>query len=347
MPANKTKNVYHGLHPLFFALVLLAAPILAASKEQSRPQGSPAKSATSSTKMEKIRLALNWKPEPEFGGFYQASLGELFSQRGLETEIIVGGSGTPVVPMIAAGKAEFGISSADEVLLARARGADVVAIFAVYQTNPQGIMVHAKRGFKNLAEVFSSDGVLAMQRGLPYAEFLQRKFSRSKVQIVPYLGGIQNFLVDEKYSQQCFVTAEPIAARQAGKEVQTFLVADVGFNPYTAVVITRESTIRDRRGMVLRFVQAVRGGWEEYLKDPTSANSFMHKLNSSMDLETFAASAKAQQNLISLGDAKENYLGYMSNERWSELAKQLIDLGLIKDASKIPSINKAFVNFAP
>jgi ABC-type nitrate/sulfonate/bicarbonate transport system substrate-binding protein len=41
----------------------------------------------------KIRLALNWKPEPEFGGFYAAP----FSNNGLDVEILPGGAGTPTV----------------------------------------------------------------------------------------------------------------------------------------------------------------------------------------------------------------------------------------------------------
>ncbi len=45
--------------------------------------------------------------------------------------------------MVEAGKVEFGIAAADEVVLARDRGTDIVAVFATYQTNPQGIMVHA------------------------------------------------------------------------------------------------------------------------------------------------------------------------------------------------------------
>src|SRR6266576_1475834 len=89
----------------------------------------------------KIRLALNWKPDPQFGGFYAAP----YQKHGLDVEILPGGAGTPTVQMIGAGSTEFGITSADELVVARSRGNDVVALFAVFQTNPQGIMVHASR----------------------------------------------------------------------------------------------------------------------------------------------------------------------------------------------------------
>jgi len=52
---------------------------------------------------------------------------------------------------VAAGQVEFGITSADSLLMARDRGADLVAIYAAYQTFPEGIMVHASRGLESMA----------------------------------------------------------------------------------------------------------------------------------------------------------------------------------------------------
>src|ERR1700675_4310446 len=117
----------------------------------------------------RIRLALNWKPDPQFGGFYAAP----FQKHGLDVEILPGGAGTPTVQMIGAGSAEFGVISADELVVARSRGNDVVALFAVFQNNPQGIMVHASRNLKTLGDLLTSGGTLALQRGLPYARLLQ------------------------------------------------------------------------------------------------------------------------------------------------------------------------------
>src|SRR3954466_3234635 len=83
---------------------------------------------------DKVNLALNWVPEPEFGGIYEAKRGGAFDKNGIDADIQPGGAGTPTGPMAAAGQADFAVSSADEVIVARARGADVVAVFAIYQT---------------------------------------------------------------------------------------------------------------------------------------------------------------------------------------------------------------------
>ena len=74
-------------------------------------------------KPSKTRLALNWKPDPQFGGFYAAP----YDKYGLAVDLLPGGAGTPTVQMIGAGTADFGIVSADELIVARSKGNDVVA----------------------------------------------------------------------------------------------------------------------------------------------------------------------------------------------------------------------------
>jgi NitT/TauT family transport system substrate-binding protein len=313
---------------LSLALALALFPVAA-------PPAEPAKPAA-------IKLALNWKAEPEFGGFYAAKLAGAFEKRGLNVEIIEGGAGTPVVQMVANSKVPIGIAAADEVVLSQARGADVVALFAVYQVNPQGIMVHPERGFRSIGDVFAAPGTLAIQSGAPYTLFLQAKFPKAKVKLVPYAGGIAQFLTDANYSQQCFVSAEPLLAKKKNKPVASFLIADAGFNPYGTVVVARRQYIEKNSKQVRDWIQAIRDGWGDYLRAPESANAWMVKLNPSMDGETMKESAEVQKPFILAADTPSQELGKMSAERWTTLVNQLFDLKLIK---KRPSVEKLYQNF--
>jgi NitT/TauT family transport system substrate-binding protein len=281
----------------------------------------------------KLGVALNWKPEPEFGGLYAALDGGAFARRGLDVEI-TGGPGAPVVQMISAGQVEFGVVSADEVMIARDRGADVVAVFATYQTNPQGLMVHAERGIASLADLFAAGGRLAVEPGLPYVKFLQRSYDLSHVEIVPYGYSIAPFLQDPEMSQQVFVTAEPIAARRQGAHPQVFLIAQSGYDPYAAVYATRGALVRDDPGRVRAFVAALREGWRRYLDDPAATNARMGRLNPEMDAESFRLAAQAQAPLVEDDWTRAHGLGAMSGERWTALGGQLLALGLIDRAPR-------------
>lgn len=279
-------------------------------------------------------FALNWKPEPEFGGFYEALLSKYYEQAGLKIQILPGGAGQPVTQMVAAKKVKFGIAAADEVILARAQGAKIVALFAVYQDDPQGFMTRSERNFKTLREVFQSEGTVALQKGLPFSLWIEKQFAPIKAKIVPYTGGISTFIRDPRFSQQCFVTSEPLAAKKEKINAKTFLLSESGFNPYLTVVIAHEDTLSAENKTVKAFLDATRKGWTAYLAHPETTNAAMQKMNSAMDLATFNEVSEVQKKFIQTKETREKGLGFMSKERWTKLYAQLVELGLVKAGMK-------------
>jgi NitT/TauT family transport system substrate-binding protein len=228
--------------------------------------------------------------------------------------------------MIGAGSAEFGIVSADEIVLARDRGNDVVALFAVYQDCPQGLMTHAERAFDSIDDIFSSDGTVALQRALPYARLLERRYGFDRVRIVPSPGGdITQFLADRNFTQQCFITSEPLAAGRKGVRTRTFLVKEAGYNPYTTVLATSRQYLAGHPKEAAAMVAAVKDGWTHYLADPKPANDVMRQHRPDMDAATFIESADAQRPLIQ--PQPDQPIGLMTPQRWQALIGQLKELG--------------------
>ncbi len=286
--------------------------------------------APSNARAETLTIQLNWKPEPQFGGFYAAEVLGHYKSAGLDVKVEPGGSGAPTLQMVAAGRVPFAIVSGDELVIARSRGLDVVALFAVYQTNPQGIMTRADRGLTDISQIFDRPGVLAMQRGLPYAIYLERKYGFKTLDIVPSpFGDLTAYRTRDNYAMQCFVTSEPLSARKIGIEPKTFLIAEAGFNPYTTVLVTRRDQLERHAERTRTLVEAVRLGWRDYLADPGPTNRAMQAINPSMDAETFTQSAAAQKPLIETPETAANGLGSMTIERWQQLIDQLADMKLI------------------
>lgn len=283
----------------------------------------------------RVKLALNWVPEPEFGGFYAAREAGDYKAEGIDVEIIKGGSGAPVVQMLGAGQVDFAVTGADEVLAIANKGVQLVPLFACYQTSPAGIMAHSARA--TLSDVFAS-GTVALTPGLAASLFLKKKYGFDKVTIVPYDGGVARFLTDEAYSQQCFVTSEPVLVRRKGHSPRVFLLADEGFNAYSTLLVTSRQALAKAPDLVARFVRATRRGWERYLADPGPANAVMAALNPAMDRETFAEVAAAQKPLVENADTRANGLGTMRRERWETLSKQLVELGILERAPDLDGI---------
>jgi NitT/TauT family transport system substrate-binding protein len=319
----------------FLVLVACCLAPCAGCKDDAATGGQPATGPSGTPAPAKVRLTLDWKPEPEFGGFYAAKQSGAFAQNGLDVDIRSAGAGAPTWQLVANGQTDFATTAADQVLIARAAGADVVALFAVYQTSPQAVMAHKARGFTSLKDVFQNEGVLAAEDNA-WLQHCRKQFAPLKVKLTGYGGGVAGFLARPDYAQQCFVFSEPILARKQdpAADPQTFLVAESGYNPYTTVVITSGETLRTHAGRARAMADACRAGWRAYLDDPAAANAVMSQLNTDMDLDTFTQGAAAQKSLIETDETKTIGLGGMTAARWSALAQQLLDLGVLKDAPK-------------
>jgi NitT/TauT family transport system substrate-binding protein len=282
----------------------------------------------------KVRVQLNWVPEPEFGGIYAAQRQGFYASHGLDVEILKGGPDVPAVPMAAAGRVEFAVASADEVVSLREKGADVVALFATFQTSPQGIMVRADRSVTDIPSLLRAGGTLIAQPGLAYLKYLGRHYGLDRMRIVPYGSGAMSQFLDRSrhdVAMQCFVTAEPLVAKREGLPAKVFLVADTGFNPYTTVIVTSAGYLRSHRQACRGLVAALREGWRSYLTDPGPVNRVMERLNPAMNLATFDAAAHAEKPLIETGWTAAHGLGSMTLARWTALISQLKQLDVIDE----------------
>lgn len=273
------------------------------------------------------KLALNWKAEPQFGGFYQAQM------NGAPIEITEGGSGTPTIQMLVFGKTDMAIVSAEEILISNEKNPknQVIALFATFQTNPQILMTRQERNIKNIQDLLSKEGIIAAQNGLTYVSFLKKKYPNSKVQWVPYLGGISGILKEKNYAQQGFLTSEPLLAEKAGIKTTSFLIADEGFNPYTTVVAVRKSDWEKNKKDYVTLMKNFESSWRAYAQNPKPTNEKMAKINKALDLQTFQKSAETQTPLL-FGKGKS--IGPMKELRWQQLINSLRDLRVIKSDLK-------------
>ncbi len=234
--------------------------------------------------------------------------------------------------MVASGQVDFGIVSGDEIAIARANGADVVAIFAVFQKSPYAFMLREESPIQDIKGLLQSDSTIAVVKGLPFVTYLEKKLGVGKAKLVPYTGGITNFLADKNFAQQCFISSEPLLAAKQGVKTKTFLVADTGFNPYTVVLATNGATLKKKPELVKAMVKAVKAGWEAYLKDPVKTHEHIATLNPAMTVEAMSGIHKVESAFIESADTKKHGLGHMTMERWKELSAQLQDIGLTKKA---------------
>ncbi len=292
---------------------MLLALALACATEAPAPQ------AVAAPEPLRVRVALNWYPEPEFGGYYAAEAAGLYDKAGLDVEILPGGPGAPVLELLASGQAEVAVAAAEDLLVRRAKGLDAVAVLPGLQDSPAGLLVHAGRA-TSLAKV---KGRVAIEQGAPFQRFLAATYGwEGQVEVVPTTGSLGPFAADEALAMQAFVTAEPCVAEAQGLAV-TFLPArESGWNPYASVAVVAGGAVD--APWVKAFRDATIEGWNLYLKEPGAANALITRGNLNMTPALLTCISARQAPFVTGSDGG---VGAMTKARWDALAAALTKVG--------------------
>ncbi len=314
---------------LLIAVVSLALTGCGGSNRSPTKEETGAASRTNEDAGTPLKLALNWYPDSQHGGFYAAQELGHFRAAGLDVEIVPGGPAVPVIQNVALRRADFGVANADQILLARAQNAPIVALFAALQTSPRCVMVHKSSGIQSWSDL--KKVTLAMGAGQPFTVYLQKKLPLTDVQVVPYTGSVASFLANERFAQQAYSFSEPYVARQKGAEPVCLLAADLGYNTYTSCLFTHEELIREQPEKVAKIVKAIRQGWHDYLANPQSAHARIQAVNSQMDAASLEFGLETLKPLVLAPGTDAAQIGQMDPERWRQLASQLVEIGLLAD----------------
>ncbi len=278
----------------------------------------------------KVKLQLNWVAEPEFGGFYAAQEKALYQAEGLEVDLIQGGPGVPAPQLVASGKVEFAIVSGSQLLELREQGGDLVALYAVYQGNPMGVMVHEASPYQTLRELWESDATVAFEQGLADFRWITKSFAGGHLKLVPYSANLAQFASDPSMAAQCFITSEPVTLALQGVPTRVFLVGESGFDPYNEVLVTTRAYYDAHTELCQKMVRATAAGWRAYLDTPAPFNAVMTRLNAGMSLDAMNRAAQLQRVLVETDETKRIGLGGMRAVRWQTTIDQLNELGAIK-----------------
>ncbi|MFY9252255.1 MAG: ABC transporter substrate-binding protein [Fuerstiella sp.] len=315
------------------ALQLFAFCCLLLSNTGCGTSGPADKSADSTDDVQRVTLALNWYAEAEHGGYVAGVKLGYFGESGLDVDIQQGGPGAPnlVIQELAAGRIQFAISSADMVILARSKGVPIVAVAAPLQNSPRCIMVHKAAGMNSLHDLANVE--LAISDSRPFALWMKKKLPLTGVTMVPFNGLVGEFLQKPNFAQQAYVFSEPFVAQENGGDPQTLMLSDIGFNPYSSLLVTTEDVIRNDPTLVKKMVEASVKGWTAYLDSPDEVNESIHADNEEMSLASLKFGVETMKPLCQPENGTP--LCGMQPERWATLIQQIEELGEIETGAVV------------
>jgi NitT/TauT family transport system substrate-binding protein len=285
--------------------------------------------AATDVPVEKVKLVLNWFPKAQHGGVYAAQEKGIFKDNALDVTIEPGGPQVSAIQIVASGAADFGLVHADQMVIARNQGIELVGVAAALQGSPQALMFHENADIQSFDDLAGRS--VYIQPGITYWDFLKSKFDLSKAKEVAYNGQHVNFIADKESVSQAFVTSEPYFLEKEGVKTKTILISEAGYDPYNIVLFVTKDYLEKNKETVARFVKAFSEGWMSYKDSAAEINEVIHAANPNIELDALNFEGEAQTSFVYGGDAAEHGFGYMSEERWTTLITQLADLGLLKE----------------
>lgn len=278
----------------------------------------------------RITVQLDWVPEPEHGGFFQAQARGFFQEAGLEIELVPGGPNAFVLQKLATGQAQVGQADSTNTILAAAQGLPVAQIGAVFQNDPSVLMLHADNPITRFEEL---NGKTLMARPewafLPY---LKKKYGID-FQLIPFNFSVANFIANKDFIQQGYYIAEPYFITKGGAKAPKYLYAwDAGFDAY-AVLVANKTWASQHPEQVRAFLRAYIRGWQEYLEgDPAPAHALMKQMNANNTDEFMMFSRQMiidEKLVIGRQNGSTAQIGRISRERFQTQINQLEELEIL------------------
>jgi putative hydroxymethylpyrimidine transport system substrate-binding protein len=307
------------------ALACLGLAACGEKKENLTPSRSSAQSMT---------LMLDWFPNADHVGIYQALAEGDFTNAGLNVHVEVPSNPASPLQLLAAGKVDAAISYEPELLLARNRNLPLVSVAAIVQEPLTSIVSLGSQHIRTPAQL---RGKTVGDAGIPYQHaYLQTILARAKVPPASVREvNVGANLVPAMLSKRVNATLgaywnyEAVQLQQMGKRPNVIRMNQVGVPTYDELVlVVRRSTLQNQPDLIRRLVQAMARGYQSVRSDPKAAVANLVRANPSLDRKFQNAAVRATLAAFFPRDSSKPW-GYQDPVQWNTYGQWMLAHHLI------------------
>lgn len=289
-------------------------------------------------RFDNVSLRLQWIHQAQFAGFYVAKEKGFYEKRGVHLTIRSGGIGFNAPLLVAQEKDDFGIWVADQVLAASAKeGMPIRAIGTVYNKSLACFMVRDQSGILTPADFAGK--TVGIYHGFDTETIFQELIARfhvnaSKVKQYTAAYNMSPFLDGQVDVWPSYVINEPLAAEENGVKVRVLTPDAFGIRYYSDTLIVNERILREKRDLVIRFLEASEEGWRYALSNIDEAVDLVLKYDSSLKRDHEKRMLLA---LVPYLNSNDPLFG-MDPNVWQSMSEILLRQGAINDVSSFKTL---------
>jgi NitT/TauT family transport system substrate-binding protein len=282
-----------------------------------------------------ITLKLKWLHQSQFAGNYVAKEKNFYEQAGLDVKLEPFSFEDKTIDAVVNGRAQFGITGADELIVAREKGFGLKAIAVIYKVNPVCAYTLASSGIKKPQDFIgktvgleqASDGS-DINVGILYKAMMSELgIDRSKINEIVISYDPSELIAGKTDVSTGYIINEPHLAVEQGYDVHTILMADYGADMYADVLFSTDEYIQKNPQIVTNFVGATIDGWLYALENVDEAVDIVLKYAPERTLSHETYMLKSSIPLIHSG---KQQLGWMNEENWISLMNILKEQNIIE-----------------
>jgi putative hydroxymethylpyrimidine transport system substrate-binding protein len=289
-----------------------------------------------------LTLMLDWTPNADHVGLYQALAAGDFAQAGLNVHVQVPTDPATPLELLAAGRVDIAISYEPELMLARDRNENLVGVAAIVQKPLTSIVSIGSKHIKTPAQL---RGKRVGDAGIPYqSAYLSTILARAGVPASSVKQiNVGDNLVPAMLSGRVDATIgaywnyEAIQLAQANKHPNVIRMEQAGVPTYDELVlVVRASTITKKADEIRRFVQALARGYEAVRSDPQAGINSLLRANPALErkLQTASVNATLPAFFPSGTDAKEPW-GWQDQAQWNAYGDWMLSHHLISNPAAV------------
>lgn len=221
---------------------------------------------------EKLDLVLNWVPTADHAPYYFAKSQGWYEKAGIDLSIESGKGSGVTAQRVGVGTAELGIADLATALVAKSKGADLVAVMNVYANSPQGLYWLKSSGISGPKDfpghkIGNPPGDAARVMWPAFAKAVGiAPDSVTWVNISPQakIPSLKSHAVDIITD---FYNEHDLKVREFGSDLGFLAWRSIGVNPYGNSVIVNGDYLKKHRDTVKRFVEVSQRAFAACVKD--------------------------------------------------------------------------------
>jgi putative hydroxymethylpyrimidine transport system substrate-binding protein len=287
-----------------------------------------------------LTLMLDWFPNADHVGIYQALANGYFTQSGLDVHVQVPSNPASPLQLLAAGKVDAAISYEPELLLARNQNLPLVSVAALVQEPLTSIVSIGSKHIKTPAQLRGKrigDAGIAYQHAYLETILARAGVPASSVKEIDVGANLVPAMLSGRVDATlgAYWNYEAIQLARMRKHPNVIRMDQVGVPSYDELVlVVRQSTLVNHPDEIRRLVQAIARGYESVRTDPASGVANLVRGNPGLDPGFQAAAVRATLPAFFPANSS-NPWGWQDPVQWNSYGQWMLSNHLISNPQAV------------